>query len=221
MKLTHIRAALVSAALMTASAVASGGTGQAKDGVNPHGQTATRATAPELVDCMDHYGVNLNEYLSIEEQIIGHPGCRRVPSGEKWALSVPGWRMVADGKKAVYPQGYRAARTRGVPPMLDFQAKFRGARVVLDNGAEKRTLTFGPELLQDTIRGDELVHTALVSRPLPPLPVGKYRVTAFLRMSHEHYDGVGRDPQANRLSPGESRLPDSFFEVKEMGDVKR
>lgn len=213
MELAHIRGAVLTTALLATLTTVAGGTGQAQVWTKSPGQHATRATATAPTDCLDYYGTNLNEFLTIQEQIIGHSGCREVSAGERWVLSFPGWRTAADGKKAVYPDGYRPAFRRNVPPMLDFQAKFRGARVVLDNGAEKRSFAFGPEVLQGIVRGDEFERTAFASRPLPPLPSGKYKITVFLRMSHEHYDGLGRAPQANRLPPGEFRLPDFPFEV--------
>ncbi|MWA07849.1 hypothetical protein [Streptomyces sp. BA2] len=202
----------MSAALLTTLA-AVGGTSQAQDWTRAPGDSAKRTAPPAHANCVDRYGTNLNEYLSIQEQIVGHPRCHEVSAGEKWVLSLPGWRTAADGKKAVYPENYSPAFGRNVPPMLDFQAKLRGARAVLDNGREEKSFIFGPEVLQDIVRGDELESTAFASRPLAPLPSGKYKITVFLRMSHEHYDGVGRDPHANRLPAGEFQLPEFPFEV--------
>lgn len=213
MRLPTVRAAVMFPPLLATLATMGGSAGEVQGWTETRSHAATGAAAPARGDCMDYYGTNLNEFLSIQEQIIGPPGCREVLAGEKWVLSLPGWRTAADGIKAVYPDGYRPPFSRGVPPMLDFQAKFRGARVILDNGTKRKTFTFGREILQGISRTDELENTAFASRPLAPLPAGKYKIIAFLRMSHEHYDGVGRALQTNRVPSGELRFPDFPFEV--------
>ncbi|WP_328874596.1 hypothetical protein OHT76_33560 [Streptomyces sp. NBC_00287] len=165
------------------------------------GATAAQAVPPPDHNCIFE-GVNLNEAHGVTERIIGPPPCREAFAGERWVRPGPGWETAPDAESAVYPDGYNAPEA---DPIDDFNAKFRGARYVIDRGtAQERTFTYGPEILQTGFVGENgRPFSVPVSPPFRPLSVGEHTVVVFVRLSGEHCDGLGTDPELNCLPEGE------------------
>ncbi|MFH8802742.1 hypothetical protein ACH4F6_24575 [Streptomyces sp. NPDC017936] len=213
MKPTRIRATVVSAALVTVLATASGGA-QARTGAEDAPRPPASGAPPATNACLTPDGTDLNALLSIREPIIGPPACRVAPAGEKWVRSFPGWVTAPGAEGAVYPAGY----TPSLPePTDDFVLKFLGARIVQDIGTPReRSVSFGPEVLRLVVVSGGLPVATFATPPLRPLKPGHHTSTVFVRLSARHCDGLGTDPEANCLPGGETQYTAATpFEVVE------
>ncbi|MGC9543482.1 hypothetical protein [Streptomyces sp. UG1] len=147
-------------------------------------------------------GINLSEFYGVSERMISvEPECREALAGERWVLHAGAWATAPDGDDAVYPAGYEPEEHN---PIDDFNAKFTGARVVLDRGtSQQRTFTFDKEQILRTGReSDGLPFSGIVSPPFRPLRVGTHTFTVTITMRERHCDGLDTDPQANCLPAG-------------------
>ncbi|MCL8014416.1 hypothetical protein [Streptomyces sp. AS02] len=196
MRPARFLAALVSAALATT--LAGAGTAQAQP-------------SPDH-NCVFE-GININQLLGITERVIGPPPCREALAGERWVRVGPSWQTAGENERKVYPPRYQP---QDPDPIDDFNAKFLGARYVLDRGtAQERTFVFGREVLRTGFVGaDGRPFSIPASPPFEPLSIGRHTVVTFLRFSAEHCDGLGRVREQNCVPAGE--LPwtgDTPFEV--------
>ncbi|MGW7363128.1 hypothetical protein ACWGI8_06795 [Streptomyces sp. NPDC054841] len=204
MKPTRIRAAVVSTVLATVLAATGSGTAQAVQGWwEEPVQVRTRDGGSEVNACLTPSGTNLNELLSIQEQIIGPPACRVAVARKPWVRSFPSWGTAAGAEGTVYPDGY----TPDLPkPMNDFILKFLGVRIVQDIGTpHEKSLSFGPGVLRLVVEEDGIPFATFASPPLEPLKPGSHTTTVFVRLSAQHCDGLGTDPEVNCLPGGETQ----------------
>ncbi|MGW0087103.1 hypothetical protein [Streptomyces sp. NPDC003393] len=199
--------------LALAAALTYGGTAQAQETL------ATRTAKPPLKHACVFEGMNLNKFLGVRQRLIGPPPCREAFVDEKWVRTFPAWGTAASAKGAVYPPGYRPARRS---PMTDFKAKFRGVRIVNDIGtARERSYTFSRSQVLRRVDLDveaDVRMASFATPPLRPLSAGAHTTTVFIRLSAQHCDGLGTDPDANCLPGGESQYTDdtpvTFFPHK-------
>lgn len=184
MRPARLSAALVTAALATTWAA---GTAQAQP-------------SPDH-NCVFE-GVNINQLLGIGERVIGPPPCREALAGERWVRVGPSWQTAGTSERKVYPRGYVP---QDPDPIDDFNAKFQGARYVLDRGtAQERTFVYGREVLRTGFVGaDGRPFSIPASPPFEPLSIGGHTVVTFLRFSAEHCDGLGRNREQNCVPAGE------------------
>lgn len=177
------------------------------------GAEVAHAAPPPDHNCLSPSGTNLNHLYGIQERIIGPPTCREALAGERWVLAAAPWVTAAGAAGAVYPAGYTPARPN---PIDDFNAKFVGARYVLDRGTrQEQTFRFGREALRTgLVTDDRLPFSAPVSPALHSLSIGRHTVTVFLTLSAEHCDGLGPDRDLQCLPAGEFQwTPDIPFEI--------
>lgn len=165
------------------------------------GATAAQAVPPEEHVCFWE-GADQNELLGIDERVIGPPPCREAFAGERWVRIGPGWVTAADDERKVYPRGYEPQEPN---PIDDFNAKFEGARYVVDRGtAQEKTFVHGTEVLRTGfVDQDGRPFSVPASPPFDPLSVGEHTVVTFLRLSAEHCDGLARNREENCLPAGE------------------
>lgn len=165
------------------------------------GASTAQAIPPEEHVCFWE-GADQNELLGIDERVIGPPPCREAFAGERWVRIGPGWSTASAGERKVYPQGYVP---QDPDPIDDFNAKFQGARYVLDRGtAQERTFVYGREVLRTGfVAPDGRPFSIPASPPFEPLSVGGHTVITFLRFSAEHCDGLGRNRDQNCVPAGE------------------
>ncbi|MBY8842913.1 hypothetical protein [Streptomyces sp. SP2-10] len=197
-------------AVLALSAALTGGTAQAQETLS------TRAAQPPAEHACVFEGVDLNEFLGVPQRLIGPPPCREAFVGEKWVRTFPAWVTAASAKGAVYPPGYKPARRA---PMDDFVSKFRGIRVVNDIGtAQERSYVFTGKQVLRRVDLDSEANVRIASfatPPLHPLSAGAHTTTVFMRLSAQHCDGLGTDPDANCLPGGEFEYtgdtPVTFF----------
>ncbi|MEV0170247.1 hypothetical protein AB0I00_03810 [Streptomyces sp. NPDC050803] len=196
MRRARFLAAAVSAALATT--LAGAGTAQAQP-------------SPDH-NCV-YEEININELLGIRERVIGPPPCREALAGERWSRVGPSWATASGPEDAVYPDGYEP---REEAPIEDFNAKFEGARYVVDRGTpQERTFVFGREVLRTGFTEPSGRPFSIPASPsLPPRSLGEHTVVTFLRLSEDHCDGLGTDPEQNCLPAGEFQWTgDTPFEV--------
>jgi hypothetical protein len=177
------------------------------------GAGVAHAVPPPDHNCLSPSGTNLNQLHGIEERIIGPPACREALAGERWVDAAAPWVTAARAAGAVYPAGYTPARPN---PIDDFNAKFVGARYVLERGTrQEQTFRFGREALRTGLATEDgLPYSAPVSGVFHPLTVGRHTITLFITLSAAHCDGLGTDPELNCLPAGEIQwTPDIPFEV--------
>ncbi|MER7754561.1 hypothetical protein [Kitasatospora sp. NPDC097643] len=195
---TRIRAALVAA--VATALLAAPGIGTA-----------------EAVPSPDHHcvfeGIDLNAFLGVSERLIGPPPCREAFVGERWVRTLPGWGTATGPDGAVYPAGYTPSRPA---PMDDFLAKLQGVRIVQDIGTRQEwSVTVGPEIVRRVDTVDDQIIANFASHPLRPLSAGPHTSTVFMRLSAEHCDGLGDNPDDHCLPAGEfqytGNTPVTFF----------
>ncbi|MGW8767136.1 hypothetical protein ACWGN5_32075 [Streptomyces sp. NPDC055815] len=207
----RLRTAMTSAVL----ALAIAGTG----GATARAQTMPASQVPAAQPPVEHAcafeGINLNEFLGVAQRLIGPPPCREAFVGEQWVRTFPSWGTAPSAQGTVYPAGYTPARPA---PMNDFTSKFLGVRIVNDIGtAQQRSYTFGPEVLRRIALDPEsgFLFAYFATPPLHPLRAGAHTTTVFMRLSAEHCDGIGTNPEENCLPAGEfqytGNTPIRFF----------
>lgn len=162
-------------------------------------QTAAAAERPER-RCFHPSGANMNDVHDTDHRIITH-FCPVALVGERW-IPVATW--AANTTYEAIPVGYIPSRAT---PIEDFNAKFVGARYVLDGGTghERTYSRSASEILQTglTIPGTDFPMSAFLA-VLPPLPPGAHTVDIFLTLNADHWDGFGLDPSANLFPAGET-----------------
>jgi hypothetical protein len=172
------------------------------------------AAPPREHSCPSPFFPNsdLNERYGVNERIIGPPGCRQAFAGEQWVRAVPPWITAEDDRTAGYPSEY----VPDLPnPIDDFNAKFKGARYVIDAGtAQEKTVTAGPEILRKGFEVPEdlpgfggLPFSSPVSPVFHPLSVGNHTINVFVTMSARHCNGLTPVPRA-ALGLGPAPAPD-------------
>ncbi len=177
------------------------------------GSAAAHAAPQTPPPCVTPDGTDLNQLYGIEQRIVGPSTCREVRAGERWVMVGSPWITAADAADAVYPDGY-------VPqlpdPIEDFNAKFTGARYVVDAGTpHERVVTAGREvLLTGFVGADGLPFSAFPSPVLKPVRPGEHTFAIYLTLSAQHCDGLGTVIEANCIPAGESQwVPDLPFQA--------
>jgi hypothetical protein len=171
-------------------------------------QAVGAAERPER-RCFHPSGADMNEVHDTHHRIITS-FCPVALVGERW---IPAATWATNTMYEAVPVGYTPSRAT---PIEDFNAKFVGARYVID-GATKHERTYGrsaSEILQTglTIPGTDFPMSAFLA-VLPPLPPGAHTVDIFLTLSADHWDGFGVDPSANLFPAGEIHCSHVRFTV--------
>ncbi len=129
--------------------------------------------------------------------VQGPPGVCRAP------YRSPSNSVAFTLQGTVYPAGYTPARPA---PMDDFRSKFLGVRVVNDIGSrQERSFTFTQkQVLRRIDLQAGILCTSFATPPPHPLSAGEHTTTAFMRLSAEHCDGLGTNPEENCLPAASS-----------------
>lgn len=164
----------------------------------------TSDTAPH--HCINPEGHDLNELHDTPLRIVTD-FCTVTVVGERW-IPAAGW--VTNTSHEVIPDGYVPSRPT---PIEDFNAKFAGARYVVDIGTrQERTYTFtADQILQTglTFPGTDYPQTAFLPT-LKPLSPGPHTIDIFVIMDADHWDGFDVDP-ADLVPAGETHWTHTAF----------
>jgi hypothetical protein len=174
------------------------------------GDQTGAAAKPAERHCFHPGGADMNEVSDTSHRIIT-PFCTVALVGERW---IPAASWATNTTYEVIPEGYTPSRAT---PIDDFNAKFVGARYVIDVGTKfERTYFFSAsEVLQTglTVPGTDFPMSAIMA-VLPPLPAGPHTVDILLTISADHWDGFGLDPSANLFPAGEIHCSHIEFTVE-------
>lgn len=168
-----------------------------------------QAQKKEIPHCFSPSGTDLNDFYDISEQIVA-PFCQTLNSGRQW-VPTAAWFM--NTTFAEVPPEFEPA---GATPAEDIAAKLSAIRYVIDPGTKKKkTVVFtntGNLFIGLADDGTPVANTITLGA-LKPVSVGEHAVEVYWNLSAMHCDGLGADPAANCLGPGEVLFDNITFSV--------
>src|SRR6266511_39406 len=169
------------------------------------------ATEHRSNHCVDFFDcTDLNDLYDTNDAFVTPPSCDTAFAGSWWR---PLAYWVTATTYQIAPPDYEPI---GATPTLDFLAKLRSTRYVVDAGTsrERSMEVEASDLLIDTVTLFEGIELTRFTPRFPSLPLGEHTVDMYLTMSAEHWNGLGLEP-TDRLPAGESFIQSAAVDVTE------